>query len=93
MKRGKVQRMASAVSGTAAMLTLLLAGPAALAGAPGDYNDDGAVDDADKQIIMDARNTTDGDAGFVPAADHDGDGVISLVDVSAFSKIYNAQNP
>lgn len=75
-----------------ALSMLLLAGPAALAGAPGDYNNDGAVDDADKQIIMDARNTAEGDAGFVAAADHDGDGVISLVDLSAFAKIYHAQN-
>lgn len=74
-----------------AMLALCLAAPAALAGAPGDYNDDGAVDDADKQIIMDARNTVAGDAGFVPAADHDEDGVISLIDVLEFGKIYNAQ--
>ena len=76
---------------SAASLFLLVA-PAAFAGA-GDYNDDGVVDDADKQIILDARNTSPGDPGFVPAADHDGDGVVSLRDVSTFMKIYRAQNP
>jgi len=74
------------------LVLAVLAAPVAFAGVPGDYNGDGAVDDADKQIILDARNTVEGDEGFVPAADHNGDGVISLVDVSAFAKIYRAQN-
>ena len=70
---------------------LLLAAPAALAAAPGDYNGDGVVDDADKAIIFAAQGAAEGDADFVAAADHDGDGVISLVDVSEFSKILAAQ--
>jgi len=78
------------LTGSAAT-AFLLAAPSAFAGT-GDYNGDGAVDDADKQIIMDARNTVAGDAGFVPAADHDGDGVISLIDVFEFAKVYKAAN-
>ena len=73
---------------TLAVLGLLLSAPAAFANAPGDYNGDGGGDDADKDIIFAALNTQEGDDGFVPAADHDGDGVISLVDVSDFSQIY-----
>ena len=69
------------------MAGLLVAAPVALAAAPGDYNDDGVVDDTDKAIIFDAVGTKEGDPGFVPAADHDGDGVISLADVSDFSQI------
>ena len=68
------------------------AAPAAFAGLTGDYNNDGVVDDTDKQIILDARNTSPGDPGFVATADHDGDGVITLRDVSTFMKSYRAQN-
>ena len=57
-----------------------------------DYNGDGAVDDADQQIIEDARNTYTGHPDFVPAADHDGDGQISLVDLNEFVKARRAQD-
>ena len=89
MKRGDIRRTLLAVP---ALLTFLAA-PVAFAGEDCDYNNDGAVDDADKTIIMKAVNTGTGDAGFVAAADHNGDGVISLRDVSTFMKIYRAQNP
>jgi len=92
MKRGELRRTLLAVAALLASVAFLLVAPGAFAAEPGDYNNDGVVDEADKQIILDARNTTAGDPGFVPAADHDGDGVISLVDVSAFAKIYKAQN-
>lgn len=74
-----------------ATVGLLLCAPAAMAGVEGDYNADGVVDDLDKDIIFSSLNTTTDDPEFVPAADHDGDGVISLVDVGHFSKIYQAQ--
>jgi len=67
-------------------LGLVLAAPAALA-AEGDYNDDGAVDGADQQILMDAMNTTEDSDRFVAGADHDGDGVISLNDLNIFLDI------
>ena len=57
-----------------------------------DYNGDGAVDDADQQIILDARNTYTDHPDFVPAADHDGDGQISLRDVHEFMKARKAQD-
>jgi hypothetical protein len=49
--------------------------------ANGDVNADGVVDAADQQIVVDALGTADGDPGFVPEADLDGDGVITLQDV------------
>ena len=49
-----------------------------------DYNGDGVCDGADAGIIRAAHGTSVGDPGFVPAADHDGDGVISPVDLSRF---------
>ena len=64
-------------------VAVAIAAPAAFAAAPGDLNDDGAVDAADVSIATGAVGTADGDAGFVAAADMDGDGVITLVDVSA----------
>jgi hypothetical protein len=59
----------------------------------GDYNNDGVVDDADKGIIWDAMEVqaAEGAPDFPAAADHDGDGVISLVDLSAFTLLYNAE--
>lgn len=92
MKRGDIREILRAIPASFALLAFLLAAPVAFAGEAGDYNNDGAVDDADKQIILDARDTTTADPGFVEAADHDGDGIISLLDVSAFAKLYNAQN-
>lgn len=74
-----------------AVLGLLAAAPAALAAEEGDYNGDGKVDDADRDMIMAAMNTTPGDPGWLAAADHDGDGVISMIDVMAFKDIRDAQ--
>jgi hypothetical protein len=74
------------VSSFLVTLGLVLAAPAALA-AEGDYNNDGVIDDADQQILMDAMNTAAGDDGFVEGGDHDGDGAISLNDVALFLDI------
>jgi hypothetical protein len=65
----------------------MLAAPAALAaGETCDFNGDGVCDDADLAIIMDmaTKQTHVGDSDFVAAADYDGDGGISLSDVSTF---------
>ncbi len=69
-----------------AMLGMMLTAPAAFA-LEGDYNDDGSVDNADKAIILAALGKSSADDGFVAAADHDGDGVISLNDVSHFASL------
>ncbi len=69
-----------------ATLALMFAAPAAFA-LEGDLNNDGAVDQADSKIAMAAVGTTADDPGFLPAADLDGDGVITLVDVGALLKL------
>lgn len=61
-----------------------LAAPAFAGGSGCDYNGDGACDQADQDIIVAAQGTQEGDPGYVPAADLDGDGVISPADLSAF---------
>ena len=71
---------------TFATLGLLLAAPAALA-AEGDFNGDGAANEADREILVAAVGTTAGDEGFLAAADHDGDGTITLVDVGYFLRL------
>ena len=67
-------------------LGLIFAAPAALA-IEGDYNGDGVVDQTDQDMLTDAMMTTEGDPDFLPEADHDGDGVISLRDVGRFLDI------
>jgi hypothetical protein len=67
-------------------LGLLLAAPAAFA-IEGDYNGDGAVDENDRAIVTAAVGTVAGDPDFVAAADHDGDGIISLQDVGYFLRL------
>jgi len=66
-------------------LTLLSAGTAFAA--DGDYNADGAVDEADLQIIKDAMGSGEGDERFVAAADHNGDGMINVVDLADFHQL------
>jgi len=82
-------RMLAASAAGFAMV--LVTAPVALA-VEGDCNNDGVVDDTDKQLILGAVGTAAGDPGFNAAADLDGDGVISGQDVSMFAKIYGAQN-
>jgi hypothetical protein len=69
-----------------AVAALMLPASAGLA-AEGDYNDDGAVNDADRKILMSAMRPREGDEGFVAAADLDGNGVITLADLSLFKQL------
>lgn len=46
-----------------------------------DYNNDGIVDDADYEILRSAFGSVEGDLNFLPAGDHDGDGVIAGADL------------
>ena len=64
------------------VLGVLLAAPAAWANGSGDCDGNGVVDADDVEIARGAVGTAAGDAGFVAAADTDGDGVISLVDLN-----------
>ncbi len=61
-----------------------LAAPVFADGSSCDYNGDGSCDRADREIILAAFGTQAGDPGFLAAADHDGDGIISAVDLSRF---------
>jgi hypothetical protein len=71
-----------------ATIGLTFAGSAAFAADPAcDYNGDGACDGADLDVVMGAQGTVSGDDGYVAAADHDGDGVISLVDAAIFAQL------
>jgi hypothetical protein len=69
-----------------AVAALMLTASAGLA-AEGDCNDDGAVNDADRKILMSAMRTREGDVGFVAAADLSGDGLITLLDLSLFEQL------
>lgn len=60
----------------------LLAAPAAWANGSGDCDGNGVIDAADADCAKAALGTTTGDDGFVAAADTDGDGVVSLADLS-----------
>lgn len=62
---------------------VMFAAPAAWAVLPGDCDGNGVVDAADAEIARDALGTAAGDDGFVAAADVDGDGAVSLVDLNA----------
>ncbi len=74
-----------------AMAGLLLAAPVAMAG-QGDLNGDGvAGGDADRAIVLEALNSTDDGSDEFAAMDLDGDGVISLVDVSKLAELAPAQ--
>jgi hypothetical protein len=62
---------------------LLLYGASAFAyDAEFDYNQDGAVDEADITLILAAFNSTEGQPEFSPIFDHDGDGFIGGADLS-----------
>ncbi len=66
-----------------ATAALLLAAPTAFAEHPCDFDGNGAFDQPDRDVLIAAaaQNSTPGDPGWVPAADRDGDGIISLVDI------------
>jgi len=69
-----------------AVLGLFVSAPLAIAGGSRDFNGDGVVDDADLNALQEAAShqATEGDPLWNPLMDQDGDGVISLVDVSQF---------
>ncbi len=64
-----------------AIAALLLAAPTAFADHPCDFDGSGAFDQPDKDLLKAAQNSTPGDPGWVPEADRDGDGIISVVDI------------
>lgn len=66
-------------------LTVLGAGSAFAT--EGDYNGDGSVDAADQQLLLDALGSGPDDPNYLPAGDHDGDGVITTVDIGYFLDI------
>jgi len=75
-----------------AVLGLFLWAPIVIAGGDScDYNGDGVVDDLDREALMSAagQQATEGHPLWNPQMDHDGDGVISLADVSAFLDLQN----
>jgi hypothetical protein len=67
----------------AAATSLVLCGASAQAyDAEFDYNADGAVDTVDLELIKAAFNSAEGDAGFNPIFDHDGDGFVGGSDIA-----------
>jgi hypothetical protein len=70
-----------------ATIGLTFAGSAFAADPACDYNGDGACDGADLDVVMGAQGTVSGDNDYVAVADHDGDGVISLVDAAIFAQL------
>lgn len=65
---------------------MLLAAPAAWADGSGDCDGSGVIDAADVECAKAAVGTKSGDDDFVAAADTDGDGVVSLADLSDILK-------
>lgn len=72
-----------------ALLALLLTTNVYAADIDGDFDNDGAVTDADFEILRAAFLTQLGDTDFDPALDLDGDGVISGVDFTLFFELKN----
>lgn len=58
--------------------------------AVGDIDADGVIDKNDRQVLLAARGTCSGDAGFVPAADLDDDGCITNQDYRLWLQAYRA---
>jgi YD repeat-containing protein len=61
--------------------------------AVGDIDADGVIDANDRMILLGARKTCTGDAGFVPAADLNGDGCITNQDYRLWLQAYRAAAP
>lgn len=47
-----------------------------------DYDNNGVVDEADCELVVAAFGSGEGDADYLAAADHDGDGVIAGADLT-----------
>ena len=56
----------------------------------GDYNNDGATDEADRAIIQAAVGSQQGDASYVAAADHTASGSVGGADFLAFQRMSGA---
>lgn len=52
-----------------------------------DLNDDGVIDNNDVDLFTGSFATAEGDEGFEPAADFDGDGVVTLIDFQIFLEL------
>jgi hypothetical protein len=52
-----------------------------------DLNDDGFIDNDDVDTFAGSFAKSEGDDGFEPAADFDGDGVVTLVDFQIFLEL------
>ncbi|MBW2230542.1 MAG: hypothetical protein JRH17_09155 [Deltaproteobacteria bacterium] len=70
-----------------AALCLTLLGAGGALAAEGDLNSDGVVDQSDLQILQDSMGSGQGDENFVPGADLDGDGLISVVDLADLHRL------
>ena len=55
-----------------------------------DYNNDGAVDDADFELLKGAYNTGEGTEGYDQVFDHNSDGVVDSQDVTAHIALQNS---
>ena len=66
-----------------ATAALLLTAPIAFAEHPCDFDGSGAFDQPDKEVLKAAaaQNATPGDPSWVPAADRDADGIITVIDI------------
>jgi len=59
---------------------------------PGDLDGDGDVDAGDRAVFLSTYGRCEGNAAFLPAADYDGDGCVTLPDYQAWLADYRAFN-
>jgi hypothetical protein len=88
----KFNRTHTLLIGTVSMILIVCSGSAQAYDAEFDYNNDGRVDTKDSELIKAAFNTGEGDQEFNSIFDHDGDGFITMADISlAFGAAANGQ--
>lgn len=78
---------------SAMVIAIVVSGTCAFAyDAEFDYNDDGAVNELDATLILEAFNTMEGQQpDFDPKFDHDGDGLVGGTDISIFNDAVAAE--
>ena len=76
-------RLTKWIAGLAGMVLMLSVGAASAYDAEFDYNADGAVDQADLDMLGDHLGAGEGEDGYDAAFDHDDDGFIGGTDVVA----------
>lgn len=76
-------RLTQFIAGIAGMALMLSVGAASAYDVEFDYNADGAVDQADIDIIQAHFGYGEGDEGYVATFDHDDDGMVGGTDVVA----------